>query len=195
MAKLVRENFVIASEGFLHSDTSNERTIKDNEELINWLNHNITDFMVTVTSQELRGDVSEYIGKLFHVISDLERIGDHAVNILERTEYAIENELGFTEQGLKEFDKIYQTDLELFDRAIGAFVNKKLPDEEEHQLHFLEDEIDALTLQAQDNHVERLRQRSVIPHPALSIQSSFRILSVSATIHTISLGQQERTRI
>ena len=75
MAKLVRENFVIASEGFLHSDTSNERTIKDNEELINWLNHNITDFMVTVTSQELRGDVSEYIGKLFHVISDLERIG------------------------------------------------------------------------------------------------------------------------
>ncbi|HCK43349.1 MAG TPA: sodium-dependent phosphate transporter [Ruminococcaceae bacterium] len=159
MAKLVRENFVIASEGFLHSDTSNERTIKDNEELINWLNHNITDFMVTVTSQELRGDVSEYIGKLFHVISDLERIGDHAVNILERTEYAIENELGFTEQGLKEFDKIYQTDLELFDRAIGAFVNKKLPDEEEHQLHFLEDEIDALTLQAQDNHVERLRQK------------------------------------
>ena len=153
------ENFVIASEGFLHSDTSNERTIKDNEELINWLNHNITDFMVTVTSQELRGDVSEYIGKLFHVISDLERIGDHAVNILERTEYAIENELGFTEQGLKEFDKIYQTDLELFDRAIGAFVNKKLPDEEEHQLHFLEDEIDALTLQAQDNHVERLRQK------------------------------------
>lgn len=159
MAKPVRENFVIASEGFLHSDTSNERTIKDNEELINWLNHNITDFMVTVTSQELRGDVSEYIGKLFHVISDLERIGDHAVNILERTEYAIENELGFTEQGLKEFDKIYQTDLELFDRAIGAFVNKKLPDEEEHQLHFLEDEIDALTLQAQDNHVERLRQK------------------------------------
>ena len=59
----------------------------------------------------------------------------------------------------KEFDKIYQTDLELFDRAIGAFVNKKLPDEEEHQLHFLEDEIDALTLQAQDNHVERLRQK------------------------------------
>lgn len=159
MAKLVRENFVIASEGFLHSDTSNERTIKDNEELINWLNHNITDFMVTVTSQELRGDVSEYIGKLFHVISDLERIGDHAVNILERTEYALENQLGFTEQGLKEFDKIYQTDLELFDRAIGAFVNKKLPDEEEHQLHFLEDEIDALTLQAQDNHVERLRQK------------------------------------
>ncbi|MGN0527524.1 MAG: PhoU domain-containing protein, partial [Eubacterium sp.] len=33
------------------------------------------------------------------------------------------------------------------------------PDNEEHQLHFLEDSIDQLTLTAQDNHVERLREK------------------------------------
>ncbi len=159
MAKLVRENFVLACEGFLHNDVSNQRTILDNEELINWLNHSITDFMVTLTSQQLNANVSEYIGKLFHVISDLERIGDHAINILERTQVVKDSELGFTESGLNEFDEIYQKDLELFDRAIGAFVNKKLLDDEEHQLHFLEDTIDSLTLQAQDNHVQRLREK------------------------------------
>lgn len=159
MAKLVRQNFVLACEGFLNNDISKQREVLDNEELINWLNHNITDFMVTVTSQKLNANVSEYIGKLFHVITDLERIGDHAINILERTQIVQNDELGFTENGLKEFDEIYQKDLELFDRAIGAFVNKKLLDEEEHQLHYLEDTIDSLTLQAQDNHVQRLREK------------------------------------
>lgn len=159
MAMVVRKNFVLACEGFLAGDTSAKREIEDNEELINWLNHNITDFMVTVTSQELNADVSEYIGKLFHVITDLERIGDHAVNILQRTELAKENEFGFTENGINEFKEIYEKDLELFDRAIGAFVNKRLPDSEEHELHFLEDTVDSLTLRAQDNHVKRLREK------------------------------------
>lgn len=159
MAVLVRENFVLACESFLSGDTSRKREIMDNEELINWLNHSITDFMVTVTSQQLNGDISEYLGKLFHVISDLERIGDHAVNILEKTEKALDNELEFTGNGLSEFNEIYNKDLELFDRSIGAFVNKRLTDDEEHQLHFLEDTIDTLTLQAQDNHVVRLRKK------------------------------------
>lgn len=160
MAKLVRENFVLACEGFLSNDTSGERTIKENEELINWLNHSISDFMVTITAQQLPANVSEYIGKLFHVVTDLERIGDHALNILQRTQSAQENELGFTESGLKEFEKIYETDLELYDRALSAFINKKLTDDEEHELHFLEDTIDALTLEAQDNHVQRLREKA-----------------------------------
>lgn len=159
MAMVVRKNIVLACEGFLAGDISAKREIEDNEELINWLNHNIADFMVTVTSQELSADVSEYIGKLFHVITDLERIGDHAINILQRTELALESDFGFTEEGVIEFKSIYEKDLELFDRAIGAFVNKRLTDDEEHQLHFLEDTIDSLTLKAQDNHVQRLREK------------------------------------
>jgi phosphate:Na+ symporter len=115
--------------------------------------------MVTVTSQEINADVSEYIAKLFHVITDLERIGDHAVNIHERTVLAKDSDFGFTDEGVMEFKEIYEKDLELFDRAVGAFVNKRLTDDEEHQLHFLEDTIDALTLKSQDNHVQRLREK------------------------------------
>lgn len=159
MAKIVRENFVLACEGFLKNDPSCERKVRENEEIINWLNHNITDFMVTITSHEVRGDDSEYLGKLFHVITDLERIGDHAINIVERTVAAKDDEKGFTELGYKEFEDIYLADLELYDRALSAFINKQLTDDEEHQLHFLEDHIDELTLQSQDNHVQRLRDK------------------------------------
>lgn len=159
MAKLVRKNLVLSCEDFLHSTMEHEREIKDNEELINWLNHNISDFMVTVSSNNMTGDTSEYIGKLFHVITDLERIGDHALNILEKHELVLSEQLDFTEDGKKEIETIYLKDLELFDRSLGAFLNEKLPDDEERQLHFIEDTIDSLTLQAQDNHVQRLREK------------------------------------
>lgn len=159
MARLVRHNFVMACECFLVMDDSKKRELEENEELINWLNHNISDFMITVTSKEITGDVSEYIGKLFHVITDLERIGDHAENIMNRISMAKADNLGFTDAGIAEFKEIYEVDLELLDRALGAFMNKHLTDTEEHQLHYLEDTIDYLTLQAQDNHVQRLRDK------------------------------------
>ncbi|WP_297129952.1 Na/Pi cotransporter family protein [uncultured Eubacterium sp.] len=159
MARLVRHNFVIACEGFLVMDNSKQRELEENEELINWLNHNISDFMITVTSKEITGDVSEYLGKMFHVITDLERIGDHAQNIMRRVTTAKEENYAISDRGIAEFKEIYEVDLELLDRALGAFTNKHLTDAEEHQLHYLEDTIDYLTLQAQDNHVQRLREK------------------------------------
>ena len=159
MAKVVRINYALACEDLFAGNIAHKRDILDNEELINWLNHNISDYMETLASHRISGESSEYVGKLFHVITDLERIGDHAINILQRNETALEQQLDFTEEGNRELQEVYEKSLELFDRSIGAFVNKKLTDDEEHELHFLEDTIDALTLQAQDNHVQRLREK------------------------------------
>ena len=136
-----------------------QREIRDNEELINWLNHNISDYMVTVASHELPAEDSEYIGRLFHVITDLERIGDHALNILERTELAQQGNMNFSQNALQDFQTVYEKALELLDRSIGAFVNMHLSAEEEHALHALEDSIDSATVWAQDTHVERLRKK------------------------------------
>lgn len=159
MAQLVRDNLVQACEGFMSYSLDYQQRISDNEKLINWLNHNISDYMVTLTSGLLTASDSEHIGKLFHVVTDLERIGDHAVNILEHTQQVKEFDISFTEDGIKEFNRIYFTSLELFDRAMGAFRNNRLPDSEANELHVLEDSIDSLTLNAQDNHVKRLREK------------------------------------
>ncbi|MCR5208387.1 MAG: Na/Pi cotransporter family protein [Eubacterium sp.] len=159
MAKLVRANLVSACEDLLSDSTQHNAEIRENEELINWLNHNISDFMVTVSSHNMSGDTSEYIGKLFHVITDLERIGDHALNILEKHEALNSENMGFTDEAKKDVEAIYLKSLELFDRSIGAFIAEELSDSEATELHFLENTIDDLTLQAQDNHVKRLRKK------------------------------------
>ena len=159
MAKLVRTNFVLACEGYLKGSLADEQKIRDTEELINWLNHNISDFMVTVCSQRIDAESSEYIGKLFHVITDLERIGDHAENILNRTKTISDGNMDFSEESRQDVQELYEKVLELLDRSIGCFVNKEFNDIEEHELHNLENTIDDLTLQAQDAHVQRLKEK------------------------------------
>ncbi len=159
MAKLVRQNFVNACEDLIKGSLEHEQSILETEELINWLNHNISDFMVTVSSHNMSGDTSEYIGKLFHVVTDLERVGDHALNILEKNESLIEENMGFSAEAKKEVEEIYLKSLELFDRSVGAFIAEELSDTEAEELHNLENTIDSLTLQAQDNHIRRLRKK------------------------------------
>ncbi|MBR2278753.1 MAG: Na/Pi cotransporter family protein [Eubacterium sp.] len=159
MAQVVRENIVFASKAFISCDDSRERDILDNEELINWLNHSISDFLVNVTSHELNADVSERFVRVLHTITDLERIGDHALNVLERTKDAKSNNLNFSEAAMLEFEDAYKDVLELYDRSVDAFKNGRLTDAEGHKLHMLEDGIDQKTNQAQDNHVQRLREK------------------------------------
>lgn len=168
MAKLVRENYVLACEDFLNHSLEHEREVVNNEELIDWLNHNISDFMVTIASHRITGEASEYIGKLFHVISDLERIGDHAINILNKNQLAHQENLEFSEESMEEIKNIYEKSLELFDRSIGAFVNKYLTDDEANELQFLEETIDNLVVQAQDNHVQRLRDHVCHTEPGIA---------------------------
>ena len=159
MGRLVRENFVLAAEGLMDNDLTNAARVKEQEEVVNFLNHAITDYMIMVNAHELPDDASNYIGRLFHVVSDLERISDHALNLVEKTEAFVDKELIYSDSARQEIEHIYETNLLLFDRALGAFLRHRLSDEEKDELHDLEDEIDALTLRSQDNHIARLRAK------------------------------------
>lgn len=159
MSHIVRENFSLACDGLINEDASNSQKIRENEEIIDWLNHNIEDFLIKITSSNLSGSTSAHLGKLFHVITDLERIGDHAINILERTELLVENKSSFTEDGKDEIKQIVEKDLELYDRSLKCFSLRRLPDDEEVIIYELENDVDKLTRKAQDLHVERLRSR------------------------------------
>ncbi len=158
MGQIARANFVRAAEGLLKNDVSQASFIRDQEDLIDYLKHSITEFLVQATRQELPAPVSLYVSRIFHVVSDIERIGDHSLNLLERTEMFVDRGLLYSAKAIDEIEAIYETDLYLFDRSIGAFRRQSLTDSEEGQLHDLEETVDMLVLQSQDNHVVRLRQ-------------------------------------
>ena len=161
MGRLVRENFVMAAEGLISNDLSNAYRVKEQEELVNFLNHSITDYMIKVNAYELPDDTSNYIGRLFHVINDLERISDHALNLVQKTESFVDKGLIYSDGARDEIETIYEKNLLLFDRALGAFLRHQLTDSEQVELHGMEDEIDASTLQSQDNHIARAAGQGV----------------------------------
>ena len=167
MARLVRENLVFSAEGLVKNDLSNAARVRDQEEMINFLNHAITDYMIKVNANEMPEEESEYIGRIFHVVNDLERIGDHALNLVEKTEAFVDKGLVYSDSAQEEITMIYEKNLLLFDRAIGVFLRNRMTEEEEKELHELEETIDFLTLRSQDNHVERLRAKECHTEPGV----------------------------
>ena len=157
MVDLVRWNFVHACEAFMTRDLSNEEEILHNEEIINWLNNNLTDYIIMVTSRPIGKIESARVGRLFHVLIDLERIGDHAINILTRTKTSINDELTYSSSSLDEFKEIYENVIVLFDQSIQSFNQEKPFEEYQTGLLNLRNFIRDLNNKALDDHIVRLR--------------------------------------
>lgn len=168
MAGLVRKNFVLASEGMLNNDISHAQEIQERESVIDYLNHSITDYLVDFSgSNSLPPHVPQLIANMFHLIGDMERIGDHAINILEKTEHCVQNGLMYSETAKEELRRIYETDLLLYDRAYSGFLCHNLTEEDEIELYGLEQKIDEMTMKSENNHIERLKAKQCATEPGI----------------------------
>lgn len=77
----------------------NPMYLEQKEELINRLDADITDYLVKLSGEnKLNTDQSNYTTTLLQAVSDLERIGDHADNIVELTVYGVEHRINFSDE-------------------------------------------------------------------------------------------------
>lgn len=167
MAGLTRENFIMATEGLINNDLSKASTIQDKEDVIDFLNEHITDFLVKVTSLELSDLDSQVIGNMFHVLNDLERIGDHSASLCKKTQIFVDKQLIYSDAARDEISEIYQKCLSLFDSSVQAFMRQRLTNAQARKLTQLDENIDALTIQSQDNHIARLRAQQCHTEPGV----------------------------
>ena len=89
--------------------TMNEREIQEvyeTEDQINLLNHAITDYLVKVNQTTIPTDDKKSIGGLFHVVNDIERIGDHAENVADAAKQRMENQVEFSPQAKRELNEM-----------------------------------------------------------------------------------------
>ncbi len=159
MASLSKKNFKIASESLINNDISSSEEILEREQLINYLNHNITSSLVKINKLDLDAQDAKYIGRLFRVVGDLERVGDHAVNILEAAESRYNEKLKLPSAANQELINIKDCVLELLDGSIDAFSNQELTVEEAVRLNTLEKCTDELKEQYTQNHIDRLNSQ------------------------------------
>jgi len=161
MGKIAVENLSLAIESFFENDMSKAKKALKNENIIDYLSHNIALKLVWINNMALSGYEAVRIGKMFQIVSDMERIGDHAENIAEYTEFVEINDLKFSNDALEELKTLSEMTLNLMSKALEVYEK-----EDESQLpgvNSLEQEVDKLAKTFTDNHINRLKIASCEP--------------------------------
>lgn len=159
MAKLARDNFETSAHALINRSDKDLDKVMENEEIINYLNHHITSYLVKLNALDITDSDSDYIARVFHAINDIERVGDHAINLAEAAQHNIGEGLKFSDPAREELNQLCGSVVTLLERSMAAFDNQSLSDNETKELSDLEEHIDDLTLECQDSHIFRLNRK------------------------------------
>ena len=159
MAKLARDNFETSAHALINRSDKDLDKVMENEEIINYLNHHITSNLVKLNALDITDSDSDYIARVFHAINDIERVGDHAINLAEAAQHNIGEGLKFSDPAREELNQLCGSVVTLLERSMAAFDNQSLSDNEAKELSDLEEHIDDLTLECQDSHIFRLNRK------------------------------------
>ena len=159
MAKLARDNFETSAHALINRSDKDLDKVMENEEIINYLNHHITSYLVKLNALDITDSDSDYIARVFHAINDIERVGEHAINLAEAAQHNIGEGLKFSDPAREELNQLCGSVVTLLERSMAAFDNQSLSDNEAKELSDLEEHIDDLTLECQDSHIFRLNRK------------------------------------
>lgn len=155
MSDFAKENLNLSMQMLLDAQVDNVQTINENEQMLNFLNKRITGYMTKVMSKPLSVEDDRKIGSYFHVVSDLERVGDYSENIMEYSLRLRQEEMSFSKDAVNELTDVLNTLNELFDQAMLAFDKRDLTKLD--GVAELEEKIDDITAELEGKHIERVK--------------------------------------
>lgn len=154
MGKIAKQNTVLALEALFEKDEEKIAQVYETEKVINKLQHGINHYLIKLTNSTLSHDEHITVTRLFHTVSDIERVGDHADNLAELAERLITEERDFSDKAREELKEITTEALQAFSFAIEAYetgneaIGKKaLP---------LEENVDKMEVKLRSKHMKRL---------------------------------------
>ena len=154
MARLAQKNLSFAVNAVLNKNTDKKQEFDIREKNINFLNREIAKYLVEITALSLPTYESKVIGTYFHTVTDVERIGDYAENIIEYAETAQKENIGFSDNATAEIKALFNATFEQLEVAISAF--KEISIAALSDLKLREDKIDELTEQLKNSHIKRM---------------------------------------
>ncbi len=165
MGNIAQENMEKAMDALLHKDENLIAEVYQTEITIDYLNTEITNYLVQINTLSLPVADRKMLGGLFHVVNDIERIGDHAENIADFAKTCIDQELTFSEEAVQELKEMLDDTCEILSLALNMFSHNS----EEHlqEILDLENEIDDMERQLQNNHIVRLTSDKCQAHAGM----------------------------
>lgn len=161
MASLASENLNRAMNALITLDQDDIDEVYQVEENINFLNHAITDHLVKINQTTLPIEDLKSIGGLFHVVNDIERIGDHAENVADNAVRRKEGNITISKIALKELGEMLDMVNMIIQYSVEMFAHGKTNHMQD--ILELESKIDEKERELQQNHVERLTKNECTP--------------------------------
>jgi phosphate:Na+ symporter len=161
MGEVALHSFSAAIASLLSRTSENTKIVQHDELILNSLNRDITAFLAKLSRNELTSRDSVIISNLYHIVSDLERIGDHAENIVEYTDELISGNYVFSDVAVGELRLLAQTAQKVLEQSLQGLRS----DDVEASLDAarLEQQVDVYAKEFRLNHIERMRQEICEP--------------------------------
>ena len=155
MADTARENLKRALKLLSNWSESEYGAVERLEEQVDTYEDKLGTYLVKVNRQELNPEQNKEISKFLHCISDIERIGDHAMNVAETAREIAEKKVVFSNEAKRELNMLIAAVEEIVDLSVGAFEKENV--KEAYRVEPLEEMIDMLCDELKLHHVNRVQ--------------------------------------
>ncbi len=161
MGEIAKNNMEVAMQALFEKNRDKVQEVFDTEREINELQNGINQYLVKLSNISLTEKESLRVTNLFHIVSDIERIGDHADNIAELAVNMIEDDSNFSDEARKELTRINEMGTQCLETALKAY--EATDDRLAKKAMVLEDNVDKLESNMRTNHIKRLVQNVCEP--------------------------------
>ena len=153
MLKMAISNVALGYDSVMNNDPSRLDEAEKAEDYLDYLNKEISHFISHTIPFENNDKVSTAMSRYFSIVGNIERIGDHANNIVNYTAMMRDKNITFSAEALSQLGAMKAVSVEVLERLEDASQPGTLvPD-----VSVLEDAMDEMTLLFRENHVNRMK--------------------------------------
>ena len=186
MAEMVLKNVDESFQAVLEGSPARLEQVEETEEYIDYLNQQISRYISHIIVFETNPQDSEQISAFFKISGNLERIGDHAVNICEYTQLLEQKHIGFSQKAKAEIQSMRETSLEAI-RSLGDM--SRVDENALKTIEGFEQKIDDMTLDYRQNQMVRLRE-GACSDEACTLHSEMLTDFERIGDHILNIGQE-----
>lgn len=165
MGELAKLNLQVSMETLCSPDSKKIEEVYQREKYIDYLNQEITDYLVKINGLDIPMADAKLLGGLFHVTNDIERIGDHAENFVDSAKERMEKNIVFSEKAVAQLSDMTEMVVKALEYALDMF-SKRSPEHMKEVLE-LEDAVDEKERKIQKSHVKRLSKGKCTPEAGM----------------------------
>jgi len=154
MGEVAKRAVNLAIEGLEADDRKKLGLVQQAEDVVDNFQYEITSYLASLSRRELSAELSAELPVLLHTVNDLERIGDHAVNIAEIAERKIEQKLSFSDSARSEVTRLKNEANQMFDYISAALKNNDVESAKSALVN--EENLNRMQMDFRRSHVQRM---------------------------------------